>query len=153
MKEFRREQVTLSLHNDSQSAIDLANNPVYHDITKRIDVRYHFIRILLKDSVLSLVKIHTNQNSTDMLTKVVTTLGEFGVSGRWQGRSDRAFQSGGVFRAEDHSEAPNRRSTPQQSPERKVTPKYLVGGALCSGVSGAEDHSETPSRRSTNEAT
>jgi len=66
MKELGKDQVTLLLHSDSQSVIDLANNPVYHDRTKHIDVRYHFIRILLKDGVLSLVKIHTSRNPTDI---------------------------------------------------------------------------------------
>ena len=70
--ELGKEQVTLSLHSDSQSVIDLANNLVYHDRTEHIDVRYHFIHILLKDNVLSLVKIHMSRNSVDMLTKVVT---------------------------------------------------------------------------------
>jgi len=55
----------------SQSAINLVKNPVYHDKIKYIDVQY-FIRILLKDSVLSLVKIHISQNLADILTKVVT---------------------------------------------------------------------------------
>jgi len=73
MKELSKEQVTLSLHNDSHNSIDLANNPVYHNRTKHIDVRYYFIRILLKDSVLSLVKIHTSRNPADMLIKVVMT--------------------------------------------------------------------------------
>ena len=69
MKEFK-EQVTPSLYNDNQSAIDLTNNP---DRTNQIDVQYHFICILLKDSVLSLVKIHMSQNLVNILTKVVTT--------------------------------------------------------------------------------
>jgi len=56
MKEIRKEQVTPPLHSDCQNAIELFNNPVYHDRTKHFDVRYHFIRILLKDGVLSLVK-------------------------------------------------------------------------------------------------
>jgi len=73
MKELGKEQVTLSLQSDSQRVIDLANNLVYHDKIKHIYVRYHFIRIPLKDSVLSLVKIHTSRNPADMLTKVVTT--------------------------------------------------------------------------------
>ena len=29
---------------DSQSAIHLATNPVYHSKTKHIDVKYHFVR-------------------------------------------------------------------------------------------------------------
>jgi len=73
MKKLDKEQVTPSLHNDRQSTIHLANNPIYHDRTKHIDVRYHFIHTLLKDGVLSLVKIHTSWNLTDVLTKVVTT--------------------------------------------------------------------------------
>ena len=56
IKELGKEQVTSSLHSDSLSTIDLANNPVYHDRTKHIDMRYHFINILLKDGVLSLVQ-------------------------------------------------------------------------------------------------
>jgi len=55
-----------------KSVIDFANNLVYHDKTKHIDVRYHFIHIFLKDGVLSLVKIHTCRNLADMLTKEVT---------------------------------------------------------------------------------
>jgi len=73
MKDLGKEQVTPSLHSDSQSAIDLANNSDYHDKTKHIDVQYHFIHNLLKDDMLSLVKIHTSQNLADMLTKLVMT--------------------------------------------------------------------------------
>jgi len=73
MKELGKEQVTLSLHNDRQSVIDLVKNSAYHDRTKHIDVWYYFICILLKDGVLSLVKIYTSRNPTDMLIKVVTT--------------------------------------------------------------------------------
>jgi len=43
MKELGKEQVTPSLHSDSQIAIDLANILIYHDRTKKIDVQYHFI--------------------------------------------------------------------------------------------------------------
>ena len=52
MNELGKEQVTPLLHSDSQSAIDLTNNPIYHDRTKHIGVWYHFIRILLKDGVI-----------------------------------------------------------------------------------------------------
>ena len=61
----------LSLHSNNQSAIDLANNLVYHNRTKHIDVWYHFIRKMLKDGVFSLMKIHTSQSPSDMFTKVV----------------------------------------------------------------------------------
>ncbi|MCO5608820.1 hypothetical protein L7F22_063037 [Adiantum nelumboides] len=44
------------LHCDSQSAIQLAWNPVFHAKTKHVDVRYHFIRDVLEDKHLQLVK-------------------------------------------------------------------------------------------------
>ena len=61
-----------SLDSDNHNIINLANNSVYHNKIKHIDVWYHFTHILLKDGVLSLEKIHTNQNPANMLTKVVT---------------------------------------------------------------------------------
>ena len=73
MKKLGKEQVTPSLYSNNQNAINLANNPVYHDRTKHIDLRYHFIRILLKGGVLSPVKIHTTRDPADMLIKVKMT--------------------------------------------------------------------------------
>ena len=72
LKELRRKYEASSRHSDNQSVIDLANNSVYHDRTKLIDLWYHFIRKLLKDGVFSQLKIHTSQNPVDMLTKVIT---------------------------------------------------------------------------------
>ena len=60
------------LHSDSQSAIHLAKNSAFHSRTKHIGLRYHFIRSLLDDEVLNLVKIEDSKNPADMLTKPVT---------------------------------------------------------------------------------
>ena len=57
------------LHCDSQSAIQLARNPVYHSKTKHVDVKYHFIREMLEDKQIQLVKVHTTENPADLLTK------------------------------------------------------------------------------------
>lgn len=57
------------LHCDSQSAIMLARNPVFHAKTKHIEVKYHFIRSVLEDKAIELVKVHTDDNSADLLTK------------------------------------------------------------------------------------
>lgn len=59
----------LELHCDSQSAIQLAKNLVFHAKTKHIDVKYHFIREVLEDKQLHLVKVHTKENHVDLLTK------------------------------------------------------------------------------------
>ncbi|KAL5838301.1 hypothetical protein ACOSQ3_015470 [Xanthoceras sorbifolium] len=61
------------LYSDSQSAIHLAKNSAFHSRTKHIGLRYHFIRSLLEDEVLTLEKIHGSKNPADMLTKAVTT--------------------------------------------------------------------------------
>ncbi|MCO5600619.1 hypothetical protein L7F22_054734 [Adiantum nelumboides] len=60
---------TPMLHCDSQSAIQLARNPVYHSKTKHVDVNYHFIREMVEDKQVQLVKVHTTNNPTDLLTK------------------------------------------------------------------------------------
>ena len=59
---------------DSQSAIHLAKNQVYHARTKHIDVRYHFVREIIEEGGVLVQKIKTHDNPADMLTKVVTTI-------------------------------------------------------------------------------
>ena len=58
-----------TLHYDSQSAIMLAKNPVFHAKTKHIAMKYHIIRDVLEDKLMDLVKVHTDDNPTDLLTK------------------------------------------------------------------------------------
>ncbi|MCO5597872.1 hypothetical protein L7F22_051957 [Adiantum nelumboides] len=57
------------LHSDSQNAIMLARNPVFHAKTKYIEVKYHFLSSVLDDKNITLVKVHTNDNPADLLTK------------------------------------------------------------------------------------
>jgi len=54
---------------DNQSAITIAKNPEFHDRTKHIDIRYHFLqhKVELGDIILNYVP--TNNQSADILTK------------------------------------------------------------------------------------
>src|ERR1044072_6439742 len=73
VREVGVEKGGVRLHCDSQSAIYLANNQVYHARTKHIDVRFHKIRELLVAKSIVLLKVHTSENAADMLTKPVTS--------------------------------------------------------------------------------
>jgi len=71
LEELGKKQGDCELFSDSQSAIYLAKNPVFHARSKHIQLRYHFIRKLIEDETLSLKKIRGSKNPADMLTKAV----------------------------------------------------------------------------------
>jgi transposase InsO family protein len=54
---------------DNQGGIDLASNPKYHDRTKHIDIRYHFIRDATQKGLVQLVHLPSSENTADILTK------------------------------------------------------------------------------------
>ncbi|XP_031248099.1 secreted RxLR effector protein 161-like [Pistacia vera] len=63
----------VTVYFDSQSAIHLSKNPVYHEKTKHVDVRYHFVRDQITNRIIELKKVTTEENPADMGTKIVTT--------------------------------------------------------------------------------
>ncbi|CAH9052299.1 unnamed protein product [Cuscuta europaea] len=67
---FLKQDVTV--FSDSQSAIQLCKNPVFHDRTKHIDVRFHFIRDVLDAGKVKLCKIPSEFNPADMGTKCLS---------------------------------------------------------------------------------
>ena len=71
MDDLKIEKDFLKVNCDSISAIYLAKNQVYNGRMKHIDIRYHFVRDILEDGDIELKKIHTNNNPSDMLTKVI----------------------------------------------------------------------------------
>jgi hypothetical protein len=58
---------------DSQSAIFLVKNPTYHSKTKNIDIQYHFVRDMIEEKKVLLMKVDTLKNVADSLTKSVST--------------------------------------------------------------------------------
>eukprot|EP00253_Pinus_taeda_P023444 PITA_23444 len=66
-------QEAIRIDYDSQSEIFLAKNPTYHSKTKHIDVQYHFVRDMIKDKKVLLVKVDTLKNTADALTKSVSS--------------------------------------------------------------------------------
>ncbi|GKE85047.1 hypothetical protein Tco_1558789 [Tanacetum coccineum] len=47
----------------------VAANPVYHSKTKHIAIRHHFIRDAYEKKLIQVLKIHTDDNVADLLTK------------------------------------------------------------------------------------
>jgi hypothetical protein len=58
---------------DIQSAIFLAKNPTYHSNTKHIDIQYHFVRDMVEEKKVLLMKVDTLKNVADSLTKSMST--------------------------------------------------------------------------------
>lgn len=50
----------------------LSKNPAYHERSKHIEVKYHFIREKLSLGEVKLNKVHTERNPSDMGTKVLS---------------------------------------------------------------------------------
>nr|GEW52822.1 retrovirus-related Pol polyprotein from transposon TNT 1-94 [Tanacetum cinerariifolium] len=59
---------------DNQSAIHLLRNAMFHERTKHINVRYHFIREIVKSKEIKVAKIGTKDNAAGAFTKVVPCL-------------------------------------------------------------------------------
>lgn len=67
-----RKFAPLSLHVDNQGAICLANDPMFHSRSKHIDIRYHFVRSVLKDNKsIELKYLPTDSMLADILTKAL----------------------------------------------------------------------------------
>ncbi|GJY13293.1 putative ribonuclease H-like domain-containing protein [Tanacetum coccineum] len=54
---------------DNERTICIVKNPVYHSKTKHIAIRHHFIRDAYEKKLIQVLKIHTDDNVADLLTK------------------------------------------------------------------------------------
>jgi hypothetical protein len=57
------------LHVDNQSAIAITHNPKFHDHTKHIEVRHHFLRHKVEGEEIRLEYTPTDEQTADVLTK------------------------------------------------------------------------------------
>ncbi|GJW02066.1 putative ribonuclease H-like domain-containing protein [Tanacetum coccineum] len=57
------------IHIDNESTICIVKNPVFHSKTKHIEIRHHFIRDAFEKKLIQVLKIHTDNNVADLLTK------------------------------------------------------------------------------------
>ncbi|GJW54968.1 putative ribonuclease H-like domain-containing protein [Tanacetum coccineum] len=57
------------IHINNRSTIYIVKNLVFHSKTKPIEIRHHFFRDSNEKKLIQMIKIHTNQNVTDLLRK------------------------------------------------------------------------------------
>ena len=63
-----------TLRVDNKSTISLIKNPVHHDRTKHIDVKYHYVRECAEGGLIDVQFIGTAEQLGDILTKALGRL-------------------------------------------------------------------------------
>ena len=61
-----------TIFTDSQSALAVARNPIFHARTKHIEVHYHYVRERLSAGEISLAYVPTQDNLADLFTKALS---------------------------------------------------------------------------------
>ena len=56
---------------DNQATIALSKNPVHHDRSKHIDIKFHFIRDCVDTGKVEVSHVHTQEQLADVLTKAL----------------------------------------------------------------------------------
>lgn len=59
----------VQIFTDNMGSQRLAENPMYHARTKHIHVRHHFVRDVLKNKIITLDHVSTDDMTADILTK------------------------------------------------------------------------------------
>lgn len=61
----------ISMFCDSKSAIQIAQNPIFHERTKHIDIDCHFIREKVQLGLVKLIHLSTTEQQADIFTKAL----------------------------------------------------------------------------------
>jgi hypothetical protein len=73
---FQERLETTVIHCDSHSCLKLIENPVFHDKSKHIEMKYNFIKDMVQRRTIKLQYIRIDEQITNILTKPMS-LGNF----------------------------------------------------------------------------
>ena len=71
-KSLGNELKFMVINEDNQGCISLSKNPEYHQRTKHIDTRYHYIREVIKTGEVKLEYTKTQDQVADVFTKALS---------------------------------------------------------------------------------
>jgi hypothetical protein len=66
-----QQEEAITIGSDSQSALNLIGNPVYHEKSKHIGIRFHYVREQVSQKLVEFVYVPTEFQVADSLTKAV----------------------------------------------------------------------------------
>ena len=66
-----RISLPMTVMEDNQACIQIADNPISQRRTRHIDIRYHFVREYIEDGTVSVKYCPTQQMFADIMTKVM----------------------------------------------------------------------------------
>jgi hypothetical protein len=66
---FDHEMDPTTIHCDNQRCVNLSENPVFHDISKHIEIKYHYIRDMVQRKTIHIQYLRTHENIIDIFTK------------------------------------------------------------------------------------
>ena len=67
--EMRIGKHSVLLLGDNESSLKLAMDPVFHQRSKHIRIKYHFLRDRVEEGLIELCRVDTGLNAADMMTK------------------------------------------------------------------------------------
>ncbi|GJR61703.1 putative ribonuclease H-like domain-containing protein [Tanacetum coccineum] len=102
------------IHIHNESTICIVKNPVFHSKTKHIEIRHHFIRNSYEKKLIQVIKIHTDHNVADILTKdfdvsrPIHLVVDETIYKKWEDKMERAATTASSLEAKQDSGNINR---------------------------------------------
>ena len=61
-----------TIHCDNQSCVNLSENLVFHDKSKHIEIKYHYIRDMVQIKIVQMKYLSTHEQIADIFTKTLS---------------------------------------------------------------------------------